>query len=218
MKLIEYGKENNKSLLFLPCEFFPSAAYQKSLDILSKEWHVYQIDFDFQKDSFTSMKDVINQILNLLNKSKSFDFAYGCSFGAYLLSELQEKGIPIANSLLDVFPYFPKMFSSLYIRYLFKNEIEFQNKFPMPICKESDEGFHMLSSIPKTTIQSILNFIKQSEKKSLNRGTQLKYLSKTSKNRNIYTVQTIFDAQPFELLFSKPEELFQRIELVYEIG
>lgn len=218
MKLIESGKENSRSLLFLPCEFFSSAAYQKSLDILSKEWHVYQIDFDFQKDSFTSMKDVINQILDLLSESKGFDFAYGCSFGAYLLSELQEKGIPIANSLLDVFPYFPKMFSSLYIRHLFKNENEFQNKFPMPIFKESDKGFRLLSSIPKATIQSILKFIKQSEKKSVNRGTQLKYLSKTTKSRNIYAVQPVFDTQPFELLFSKPEELFQRIELVYEIG
>ena len=46
MRTLEYGKEHEKTLLFLPCTAEPEWAFADSVGLLSQDYHVIQIVYD----------------------------------------------------------------------------------------------------------------------------------------------------------------------------
>ena len=46
MRTLEYGKEHEKTLLFLPCTAEPEWAFTDSVGLLSQDYHVMQIVYD----------------------------------------------------------------------------------------------------------------------------------------------------------------------------
>ena len=46
MRVLEYGKEHEKTLLFLPCTAEPEWVFADSVGLLSQDYHVMQIIYD----------------------------------------------------------------------------------------------------------------------------------------------------------------------------
>lgn len=46
MRVLEYGKEHEKTLLFLPCTAEPEWVFADSVGLLSQDYHVMQIVYD----------------------------------------------------------------------------------------------------------------------------------------------------------------------------
>lgn len=46
MPIWERGKENERSLLFFPCTAEPVWAFEGTLRLLARKWHVFQVIYD----------------------------------------------------------------------------------------------------------------------------------------------------------------------------
>ena len=46
MRIWERGKENERSLLFFPCTAEPVWAFEGTLRLLARKWHVFQVIYD----------------------------------------------------------------------------------------------------------------------------------------------------------------------------
>ena len=113
MRVLEYGKTNRKTLLFLPCTAEPEWAFTASVTLLAQDYHVMQVVYDGHGETgedFVSVEHTVEEIINWLHEHgiSSLDAAYGCSLGGACLTRLLAGGeIKVAQSIIDggITPY-----------------------------------------------------------------------------------------------------------------
>ena len=86
MRVLEYGKEHEKKLLFLPCTAEPEWAFTDAVTLLSQDYHVMQIVYDGHGktgEDFVSVETTVDEITDWLQAHAivRLDAAYGCSLG-----------------------------------------------------------------------------------------------------------------------------------------
>lgn len=113
MRVLEYGKGNKKTLLFLPCTAEPEWAFTDAVTLLSQDYYVMQIVYDGHGETgedFVSVETTVEEIMDWL-QSRGFnrlDAAYGCSLGGACLTRFLALGkIPIGCAIIDagITPY-----------------------------------------------------------------------------------------------------------------
>ena len=65
MRTLEYGKEHEKTLLFLPCTAEPEWAFADSVGLLSQDYHVIQIVYDGHGETgedFISVETTVDEV------------------------------------------------------------------------------------------------------------------------------------------------------------
>ncbi len=111
MRVLEYGKENKKTLLFLPCTAEPEWAFTDSATLL--DYHVVQIVYDGHGETgedFVSVEKTADDVIEWLKQHgiERLDAAYGCSLGGACLIRLLAIGkIPVMRAIIDagITPY-----------------------------------------------------------------------------------------------------------------
>ena len=109
MRTLEYGKEHEKTLLFLPCTAEPEWAFADSVGRLSQDYHVIQIVYDGHGETgedFISVETTVDEVTDWLQARgiTHLNAAYGCSLGGACLTRLLALGkIPVEplNARLD---------------------------------------------------------------------------------------------------------------------
>ena len=86
MRTLEYGKEHEKTLLFLPCTAEPEWAFADSVGLLSQDYHVIQIVYDGHGETgedFISVETTVDEVTDWLQAHgiTRLNAAYGCSLG-----------------------------------------------------------------------------------------------------------------------------------------
>ena len=86
MRTLEYGKEHEKTLLFLPCTAEPEWAFADSVGLLSQDYHVIQIVYDGHGETgedFISVETTVDEVTDWLQARgiTHLNAAYGCSLG-----------------------------------------------------------------------------------------------------------------------------------------
>ena len=69
MRTLEYGKEHEKTLLFLPCTAEPEWAFADSVGRLSQDYHVIQIVYDGHGETgedFISVETTVDEVTDWL--------------------------------------------------------------------------------------------------------------------------------------------------------
>ncbi len=113
MRVLEYGKEHEKTLLFLPCTAEPEWAFADSVGLLSQDYHVMQIVYDGHGETgedFISVETTVDEITDWLRTHgiPRLDVAYGCSLGGACLTRFLALGkIPVECAVIDagITPY-----------------------------------------------------------------------------------------------------------------
>lgn len=113
MRVLEYGKEHEKTLLFLPCTAEPAWAFTDAVTLLAQDHHVMQIVYDGHGETgedFISVEMTVDEVTNWLRAHgiTHLDAAYGCSLGGACLTRLLALGeIPIVRAIIDagITPY-----------------------------------------------------------------------------------------------------------------
>lgn len=113
MRALEYGKEREKTLLFLPCTAEPEWAFTASAALLAQDYHVVQIVYDGHGETgedFVSVERTVEQVTDWLRSHgiTQLDAAYGCSLGGACLTYLLAWGrIPVKCAIIDagITPY-----------------------------------------------------------------------------------------------------------------
>ncbi len=113
MRILEYGKEQGKTLLFLPCTAEPEWAFTDSVALLAQEYHVMQIVYDGHGETgevFVSVETTVDEITDRLKARgvTRLDAAYGCSLGGACLTRFLALGkIPVERAIIDagITPY-----------------------------------------------------------------------------------------------------------------
>lgn len=113
MRVLEYGKEHKKTLLFLPCTAEPAWAFTGAVTLLAQDHHVMQIVYDGHgetEEDFISVETTVDEVTNWLRAHgiTHLDAAYGCSLGGACLTRLLALGeIPIVRAIIDagITPY-----------------------------------------------------------------------------------------------------------------
>ena len=113
MRVLEYGKEHEKTLLFLPCTAEPEWAFTDSVDLLSQDFHVMQIVYDGHGETgedFVSVETTVDEITDWLRThgTTRLDAAYGCSLGGACLTRFLALGIiSVGRAIIDagITPY-----------------------------------------------------------------------------------------------------------------
>ena len=101
MRTLEYGKEHEKTLLFLPCTAEPEWAFADSVGLLSQDYHVIQIVYDGHGETgedFISVETTVDEVTDWLQARgiTHLNAAYGCSLGGACLTRLLALGkIPV---------------------------------------------------------------------------------------------------------------------------
>ena len=101
MRTLEYGKEHEKTLLFLPCTAEPEWAFAASVGLLSQDYHVIQIVYDGHGETgedFISVETTVDEVTDWLQARgiTHLNAAYGCSLGGACLTRLLALGkIPV---------------------------------------------------------------------------------------------------------------------------
>ena len=101
MRTLEYGKEHEKTLLFLPCTAEPEWAFADSVGLLSQDYHVIQIVYDGHGETgedFISVETTVDEVTDWLQARgiTHLNAAYGCSLGGAYLTRLLALGkIPV---------------------------------------------------------------------------------------------------------------------------
>lgn len=123
MQMWEYGVENPKILLFLPCTAEPVWAFEGAVRLLSQKWHIFQVSYDGHQPEtpgdFTSVEQTVDEVKACLEKRGivRLDAAYGCSLGGACLTRLLALGtLPVERAIIDggVTPYrFPYLLRKL---------------------------------------------------------------------------------------------------------
>lgn len=113
MKVLEYGKSQEKTLLFLPCTAEPAWAFTDSVTLLAQEYHVMQVVYDGHGETgedFLSVETTVDEVTDWLRSHgiARLDAAYGCSLGGACLTRLLALGqVPVARAIIDagITPY-----------------------------------------------------------------------------------------------------------------
>lgn len=113
MRVLEYGKEHEKSLLFLPCTAEPEWVFADSVSLLSQDYHVMQIVYDGHGETgedFISVETTVDEVTGWLQQHgiTNLDAAYGCSLGGACLTRFLSLGkIPVECAVIDagITPY-----------------------------------------------------------------------------------------------------------------
>ena len=113
MRILEYGKEHEKTLLFLPCTAEPEWAFADSIGLLSQDYHVIQIVYDGHGETgedFISVETTVDEVTDWLLRHgiTNLDAAYGCSLGGACLTRFLALGrIPVGCAVIDagITPY-----------------------------------------------------------------------------------------------------------------
>lgn len=114
MKVLEYGKEKEKTLLFLPCTAEPEWAFTDAVTLLAQDHHVLQIVYDGHGgtvgEDFISVERTVDEVTDWLHGHgiNALDAAYGCSLGGACLTRLLALGeLPVGRAIIDagITPY-----------------------------------------------------------------------------------------------------------------
>ena len=113
MRVLEYGKEHEKTLLFLPCTAEPEWAFTDSVKLLAQDYHVMQVVYDGHGETgedFISVETTVDEITDWLQTHGiiCLDAAYGCSLGGACLTCFLALGkIPVGRAVIDagITPY-----------------------------------------------------------------------------------------------------------------
>ena len=113
MRVLEYGKAQEKTLLFLPCTAEPAWAFTDTVTLLAQEYHVMQIVYDGHGETgedFVSVETTVDEVTDWLRQRgiDSLDAAYGCSLGGACLIRFLALGtIPVRRAIIDagITPY-----------------------------------------------------------------------------------------------------------------
>lgn len=113
MRVLEYGKEHEKTLLFLPCTAEPEWAFTDSVKLLARDYHVMQVVYDGHGETgedFISVEATVDGITDWLYSRGivRLDAAYGCSLGGACLTRFLALGkIPVGRAVIDagITPY-----------------------------------------------------------------------------------------------------------------
>ena len=113
MRVLEYGKEHEKTLLFLPCTAEPEWVFADSVGLLSQNYHVMQIVYDGHGETgedFVSVETTVAEITDGLQVHgiTRLDVAYGCSLGGACLTRFLALGkVPVGRAVIDagITPY-----------------------------------------------------------------------------------------------------------------
>ena len=107
MRTLEYGKEHEKTLLFLPCTAEPEWAFADSVGLLSQDYHVIQIVYDGHGETgedFISVETTVDEVTDWLQARgiTHLNAAYGCSLGGACLTRLLALGeISVGRAIID---------------------------------------------------------------------------------------------------------------------
>ena len=88
MKMLEYGRENRPTLLFLPCTAEPDWAFTDSVTLLARTYHVIQVVYDGHGgtgEDFVSVEatvDAVTDCVCLLARRRVSDAAAGAGANA----------------------------------------------------------------------------------------------------------------------------------------
>ena len=87
MRVLEYGREHEKTLLFLPCTAEPEWTFTNSVTLLAQNYHVMQIIYDGHgetEEEFDSVEATVDEVTDWLRNHgvAHLDAAYGCSLAA----------------------------------------------------------------------------------------------------------------------------------------
>ena len=113
MRVLEYGNEHEKALLFLPCTAEPEWAFTDSVKLLARDYHVMQMVYDGHGatgEDFVSVEATVDEITDWLQAHgvTRLDAAYGCSLGGACLTRFLALGkIPVKRAVIDagITPY-----------------------------------------------------------------------------------------------------------------
>ena len=113
MRVLEYGKEHESTLLFLPCTAEPEWAFTDSVKLLARDYHVMQIVYDGHVETgedFISVETTVDEVTAWLQAHGiiRLDAAYGCSLGGACLTRFLALGkIPVGHAVIDagITPY-----------------------------------------------------------------------------------------------------------------
>ena len=114
MRIWERGEENERSLLFFPCTAEPVWAFEGTLCLLARKWHVFQVIYDGHQmetpGDFTSVEQTVDEVVSYLKQRgvARLDAAYGCSLGGACLTRLLALGkLPVGRAIIDggITPY-----------------------------------------------------------------------------------------------------------------
>ena len=114
MQILEHGQEQARSLLFFPCTAEPVWAFEATIALLSKRWHVFQVVFDGHQPEypgdFTSVEQTVDEVTAYLKSCgiARLDAAYGCSLGGACLTRFLALGeIHVDRAIIDggITPY-----------------------------------------------------------------------------------------------------------------
>ena len=113
MKVLEYGHEQKKNLLFLPCTAEPAWAFTDSVKLLAQNYHVMQIVYDGHGETgedFVSVETTVDEVTDWLHAHgiTHLEAAYGCSLGGACLTRLLALGrVPVERAVIDagITPY-----------------------------------------------------------------------------------------------------------------
>ena len=113
MRILEYGTEQEKALLFLPCTAEPEWAFTDSVTLLAQGFHVLQAVYDGHGETgedFVSVEKTVDQVMEWLHRHgiHRLDAAYGCSLGGACLTRFLALGeIPVGHAVIDagITPY-----------------------------------------------------------------------------------------------------------------
>ena len=113
MRVLEYGKEHEKTLLFLPCTAEPEWVFADSVGLLSQDYYVMQIVYDGHGETgeyFISVEMTVDEVMDWLQQHgiTNLDAAYGCSLGGACLTRFLALGkIPVECAVIDagITPY-----------------------------------------------------------------------------------------------------------------
>ena len=113
MRVLEYGAEHEKTLLFLPCTAEPEWAFADSVVLLAQDYHVMQVVYDGHGgtgEDFVSVEKTVDEITAWLKARgiSRLDAAYGCSLGGACLTRLLALGgLPVGRAIIDagITPY-----------------------------------------------------------------------------------------------------------------
>ena len=113
MRVLEYGENQEKTLLFLPCTAEPAWSFTDSVKLLAQDYHVLQIVCDGHGETgenFLSVETTADEVTAWLRAHgiAKLDAAYGCSLGGACLTRFLALGeIPVECAIIDagITPY-----------------------------------------------------------------------------------------------------------------
>lgn len=122
MRVLTYGKEHEKTLLFLPCTAEPAWAFTDAVTLLAQDFRVMQIVYDGHGETgedFVSVEKTVDDVTAYLTAHGicRLDAAYGCSLGGACLTRFLALGeVSVGRAVIDggITPYqFPYLLRRL---------------------------------------------------------------------------------------------------------